>query len=177
MYFFWIRLMKMKRDPQSHRRLHRFFNDLYGPGFDPDDTQGNFPRFIEYQMTAAPTTHGVTWQQHIRDWWDRPRVGHVTYERLLQDPATELAQALTIASGHPPDSDALSLAVTRHSFARESGRKPGHEDRAEFLRKGVAGDWREHFTREAGEVFDAYAGADLVDFGYESDRDWFSKLG
>lgn len=177
MYFFWIRLLKMKRTPQVHRNLRRFFNDLYGPSFDPDDVQGNLPRYIEYQMTAAPTTHGITWQQHIRDWWDRPRVGHVTYERLLQDPATELTQALTIASGHAPDPDAVRLAVARHSFAHESGRKPGHEDRADFLRKGVAGDWREHFTREAGEAFDAYAGADLIDFGYESDRDWFSKLG
>ena len=46
----------------------------------------------------------------------------------------------------------------------------------EILEMGAFGDWRAHFTREAGEVFDSFAGADLVDFGYAEDRDWFRDL-
>jgi len=35
-----------------------------------------------------------------------------------------------------------------------------------------AGDGRHHFTRDAAEVFDHYAGQTLIDFGYECDRSW-----
>jgi len=172
MYFFWTKLLKLKRDPKVHSTLLKIFNELYGPSFDPDDIRGNMPKYIEYQMTVAPTTHGITWQQHVGDWWDRPRVGHVTYEGLLTDPVAELAGALEAASGRAPDPDALQLAAARHSFASETGRKSGQEDRASFLRKGTAGDWREHFTREACEAFDSYAGHALIEFGFERNRDW-----
>jgi len=175
MYFFWTKLLKMKRDPKVHRNLEKIFHDLYGPGFDPEDVRGNMATFVEYQMTVAPTTHGITWQAHIRDWWDRPRVGHVTYEGLLRDTAAELAQGLARA-GDEPDGELVELAARRHSFARESGRKAGEEDRSSFLRKGVSGEWRTHFTREAGEAFDSFAGQDLIDFGYETDRRWFESL-
>ena len=176
MYFHWARGVRMKRDPRYARRLAEIFDQLYGPTFDPDDARGNLPKFIEYQMTVAPTMHGITWQESVRDWWDRPRVGHVTYEGLLIDPVEELSRAFKDASGAEPTREAIELAVRRHAFSSETGRKAGEENRDSFLRKGMAGDWQQHFTREAGEAFDSYAGADLVDFGYESDRDWFRAL-
>ena len=35
-----------------------------------------------------------------------------------------------------------------------------------------AGDWRNHLTREAAEIFDHYCGDMLVAAGYEPDRSW-----
>lgn len=176
MYFHWTRGLRMKRDPRYSRALADIFHRLYGPSFDPADARGNMAKFVEYQMTEAPTTHGVTWQQHIRDWWERPAVGHVSYEGLLADPVEELSRGLAQASGEEPDRELVELAVRRHRFTNEAGRKAGAENRGSFMRKGVAGDWREHFTPEAGEVFDAYAGADLIEFGYETGRDWYRDL-
>jgi hypothetical protein len=70
----------------------------------------------------------------------------------------------------------VELAVRRHDFSRSAGRQAGQEDRGSFRRKGASGDWRNHFTREAGEVFDSYAGDALIDFGYETDRSWVAGL-
>lgn len=176
MYFHWTRGLRMKRDPRYTAALADIFTKLYGPSFDPDDVAGNLPKYIEYQMTVAPTTHGVTWQDHIRDWWERPGVGHVSYEELLTDPVDTLYKAMHQASPAAPDRDLVELAVERHRFARETGRSGGAENRNSFQRKGVAGDWRAHFTREAAEAFDAFAGQDLIDFGYESGRDWYDEL-
>lgn len=176
MYFFWTMLLTLKRDPKTQRELERIFHQIYGPRFDPADVQGNMPKFIEYQMTVAPTTHGITWQQHVRDWWDRPGVGHVSYEGLLKDAATELGAGLVQATGREFDPRVLDLAAERHNFTRMSGRNRGEENRENFLRKGVAGDWRAHFTREAAEAFDHFAGDALVDFGYESDRSWCAEI-
>jgi hypothetical protein len=176
MYHFWVRGTRMTKNPKFRRTLTNFFLELYGPGFDPADVHGNLPRFIEYQMTAAPTTHGMTWQEHIADWWDCPRVGHLTYEELLTDTAGTLWRALAQASGSEPDREMTELAALRHDFARSSGRKRGEQHLGSFLRKGVAGDWRNQFTREAGEVFDSFAGDALVEFGYEQDRHWYETL-
>lgn len=40
------------------------------------------------------------------------------------------------------------------------------------FRKGVIGDWRNHFTEEHKLAFKEQAGAELVDLGYEADLDW-----
>ncbi len=45
-----------------------------------------------------------------------------------------------------------------------------------MLRKGQAGDWRNHFTREAAEIFDRYCGDMLISTGYEPDHEWVRRL-
>jgi hypothetical protein len=40
------------------------------------------------------------------------------------------------------------------------------------MRKGVIGDWRNHFTEEACKVFDQFAGNELIRLGYEKDHSW-----
>ena len=51
------------------------------------------------------------------------------------------------------DADRGAL-LARYSFEALSGRKPGQEDTGSKLRKGVAGDWRNHFTPAVQEAFD-----------------------
>src|SRR3712207_8037395 len=43
------------------------------------------------------------------------------------------------------------------------------------LRKGVVGDWRNQFSPEAREVFNRYAGEELILLGYEKDRKWVDR--
>jgi len=78
----------------------------------------------------------------------------------------------------PVDRDDLALTVDRFSFQRMTGRKPGTEDKKSFLRKGIAGDWVNHFDREAAEVFHHHAGRSLIAMSYEKDSAWtkFHKL-
>ena len=175
-YFYWTRAAQMNKNPRFSRGIRDIFDDLYGSSFEPADVRGNLPRFIDYQMKVAPTTEGIPWHAHVRDWWDRPGVGHVSFEGLLTDPIEEMVQAIKAASGEEPSRDLVELAVKRHDFSNSAGRASGQEDRAAFRRKGASGDWRNHFTREAGEVFDSYAGDDLVEFGYADDRTWFHDL-
>jgi hypothetical protein len=176
MYFHWTRGLRLTRDPRYVKALTGIFTRLYGPNFDPNDIEANLPKYIEYQMTEAPTTQGITWQDHIRDWWERPGVGHVTYEQLLADPADHLYSAMQLASPDGPSRELVELAVERHKFVRETGRTSGTENRNSFKRKGASEDWRNHFTREAAETFDSYAGQALIDFGYEPDRSWVGTV-
>jgi hypothetical protein len=70
----------------------------------------------------------------------------------------------------------LNEVVDSYSFERITGRKPGEEERNSFVRKGITGDWRNHFTREAAEIFDRWAGRLLIELGYESDREWVRSV-
>jgi len=46
------------------------------------------------------------------------------------------------------------------------------EDKKSFLRKGISGDWKTHFSLEAKQVFNYYAGDILIGLGYEKDGTW-----
>lgn len=62
--------------------------------------------------------------------------------------------------------------VDARSFEKLTGRNPGEENRQTHLRKGVPGDWQNHFTpRHTGAFKDRYN--DLVlKLGYEDSPDW-----
>ncbi|MBM3995642.1 MAG: sulfotransferase domain-containing protein [Planctomycetes bacterium] len=54
--------------------------------------------------------------------------------------------------------DELDALLRSYRFEALSGRKRGQEDRASHHRKGVAGDWRNHFTDQVGARFEHAAG-------------------
>ena len=55
---------------------------------------------------------------------------------------------------------------------RAKGRKPGQEDRGSHFRKGVRGDWLNHFTLAHLQEFKQRYEDLLFQFGYETDPDW-----
>lgn len=58
-------------------------------------------------------------------------------------------------------------------FARQSGgRAPGEEDVRSHWRKGVAGDWRNHFSPEHVRAFKQSYDPLLLALGYEKSADW-----
>lgn len=176
MYFYYTRALTLGKSPQRKKDLSELFRRLYGPKFNPEDSRGNMARFIEHELASPRATHGVTWHEHIDDWWDRPRVHHTSYEALLADTTTEFGRLMTAVTGQRCDTNRVTAAVDRYTFRSSTGRGQGEEDRGSFLRKGIAGDWRNHFTREAAEAFDAIAGDALVTLGYETDRNWTSEV-
>jgi hypothetical protein len=63
--------------------------------------------------------------------------------------------------------------IWENSFERLSGgRKPGQEDSANHYRKGVAGDWKNHFKPVHVREFKRRYNDILLQYGYEADPDW-----
>jgi hypothetical protein len=91
----------------------------------------------------------VSWLQADPD----PRVAVYRYEDLVADNrsfVTQLFAHLDIAM----PAETVDDLVERFAFERLSGgRRPGDEDSDAHLRKGVAGDWRNHFTPTLAEYF------------------------
>jgi len=158
-------------------RLSRRFERLLGRGFDPWDKERNLPIFIEADMRqplieVAPRP----WPQFVRRWRERgERTVTVKYEEMLGDTVGTFGEALSSWLGEEPNPEQVSQTVERYAFKHKTGRSEGDEDRGNFRRKGVSGDWRNHFNREAREVFDHYAGDVLIELGYETDRAWVEQ--
>lgn len=166
----------------SHYYYHLFHRRTTMPGWaemqqerlgieDTHDIQHNLPRYIEYCFTDGPP-YNMTWTSFIETW--KNRAGHVetSYEAMRDDPRTELEKIFKYLSVNNIDDAKLDACISKFSFESVTGRKPGEENAYNFVRKGIVGDWKNHFTKEAREVFDHYAGQALIDLGYESDRSW-----
>lgn len=62
----------------------------------------------------------------------------------------------------------LVKLVADHSFENLSGgRRKGEENKQDHLRKGVTGDWKNHFTPEVEEYFQKVTGDLIAISGYE----------
>ena len=170
LYFHLSQLIPEGDNPQLSARQRRQFPGLVNKA----DIKQNLPAFIEQQMQHPDSTGGLNWSDHIRSFYDAnvQNIALLKYEELLALPATTLGAAVEVITGEEVNADRIEATVQKFSFANQTGRKNGNEDRTSFLRKGKAGDWKNHFTREAAEVFQRYCGEIMQQTGYIQDSSW-----
>jgi len=95
----------------------------------------------------------------------------VRYEELLADEQRQFASIIAHCEIKIP-AERLSEIVHYNSFTIRAGREPGKEDMASHFRKGIAGDWGNHFTDRLKSEFKKRHGQVLIDTGYERDMEW-----
>lgn len=93
------------------------------------------------------------------------------YEDLILE-TPRLMNQLLDHLGVNPDATAREEAIEAESFENKTGRMRGQEDIKRHERKGVAGDWQNHFTDRVKDAFKEKFGQVLIDTGYESDLNW-----
>ena len=121
-------------------------------------------------------------QQWATDWrdmadaFDRHPPDLVTrYESLKADHGQELQRIFQLlqVDSSPGIIDSCVAATT---FRQATGREAGEERPLEKARKGIAGDWKNYFTRRDGELFQQIAGEQLLALGYVPDETWVDSL-
>jgi len=80
----------------------------------------------------------------LERWYRTPFALRVSYEALHKRPAATLA-GLVEPLALPVTQRQIEALVARHDFFRVTGRRPG-EAAESATRKGIIGDWRNHFT-------------------------------
>ena len=96
----------------------------------------------------------------------------VRYENLKLDSKSELNKILGFL-GAKHSSILVDRILKRNSFGKLSGgRREGEEDTSSFFRKGIIGDWKNHFDEGNVEVFKQYGGDSLILAQYEDSYDW-----
>jgi hypothetical protein len=131
-----------------------------------------------------PLTVIGDWATFVRGWLDCPLpVELVRYEALLDDAACVLDRLLSRLELRPVND--LEAVVERQSFAAkraeieaevESSRPYGQTIQLKNLRRGVAGDWRNHFTRQEAKLAHRYWWDLMLELRYEDDPEWWQNL-
>jgi hypothetical protein len=122
---------------------------------------------------------GTTLLPEFVEWirsWDTNRDPEqsliVRYEDLLAD-TTAIFREVVRLFELPDDTNTIESIVEAHRFENLSGGRDRGDDAGDsFFRKGVSGDWMNHFTPELKSLYKDKAGQALIDFGYENDLDW-----
>jgi hypothetical protein len=160
----------LHREPTQRRAAQRFM----GCEMSDDRVREDLPRFIEFLSTYQGGC--ADYKTHLTYRLDHDYRVTVRYEDLLSDTFGQMRRVLRELTGREPDPTRLEQVVKRNSFEAKAQRARGEESKGEFLRKGIAGDWKNYFTPEAARVFDAYAGDLLIRLGYEPNRDWVGQV-
>lgn len=98
------------------------------------------------------------------------------YEDLIANDVPLLVDLFVVKLGLPVTAQEVERVVVSQRFDALYGRKQGQENVMSHGRKGIAGDWKNHFTRELAEHFHARYGDVLRDTGYERDSTWVTNL-
>ena len=175
MYFFCLRALH--HENAAMRAYYRAkLPQAVQENWQPENSRQHMASFINVWATN-PMGCRITWKDHVQQWaLDRPHVVNVSYEQLRQDCANALERIIPTHVPGIVDTRKIKEVVERFSFSRMTGREPGAQDANSFMRKGVVGDWKNHFDRRAAEAFDQHAGELLVQLGYEQNRDWVHRV-
>jgi hypothetical protein len=105
------------------------------------------------------------WSQYVTAWSATPVVS-LRYEDFLAAPDTALGKAIERLTGVEMPASVLRYAVEAHTkkrFAESLGKTFRHNT---FVRRGVAGDWENHFSPKNLDSFRAIAKDAMELLGY-----------
>jgi lipopolysaccharide transport system ATP-binding protein len=125
---------------------------------------------------------GLIWALHeaphfaeivnIQRSWQEAGEPLVRYEDLLEHDVEIFTRLLLDQCRLPVRRAHLQSVIRACRFEQLTGRPRGVEDVSCHERKGIAGDWRNHFTDRVRQAFKACFGDVLVATGYERNSDW-----
>ena len=136
------------------------------------------------QLKAVPKAEGLMLElenrQHefrsMLEWdYDQPNVLELRMEDVTTAAAKEIPRVIEFLGLGAADGlteRRLRDIVAAHDFTVLAGRHPGEEDVTSHYRKGVKGDWTNHFGWEHVAYFKERYGELLIRLGYEKNHDW-----
>ena len=124
-------------------------------------------RFIE--LFSNKFTIGgrqVSWSNHVTSFDpEDPEIIIIKYEDMLNCSENILERVCSFLQLRPKKS--IADVVRNNSFASLAKRQRGVEVKNDFYRKGISGDWKNHFNDDALNVFMSLHGNALRKWGYD----------
>lgn len=103
--------------------------------------------------------------------WSSSNVLSCKYEQLLANPE-ETLEEIFASMGCSVSSERVTASVIanrKEAFSKTLDKAFRHNT---FVRKGISGDWVNHFTERQKAIFKSIAGDLLIKLEYESDMNW-----
>lgn len=118
------------------------------------------------------------WAEYLRSWNRAPEFDNVLlarYEDLIAGLPAELARLFSFLHWNVPQS-VINAIAQDNAFAARAARPAGQENLFSHRRKGIAGDWRNHFNRDLARLFEEAFPGLLTELNYESQNDWWQSV-
>ncbi|XP_062987547.1 sulfotransferase 1B1-like [Elgaria multicarinata webbii] len=107
-----------------------------------------------------------SWYEHVKSWWNKKKdhpMLYLFYEDMKEDPKCEIKKLIHFL-GKDLEESVVDKVVYNTSFEMMKGNLTANyrmvptavmdQSISPFMRKGVAGDWKNHFTVAQNETFD-----------------------
>lgn len=107
-------------------------------------------------------------------WYSGKAAAEVCYTDLHVQPVPTLRNAIRRATGILLPEAKIEAAINRQSFL--NARRRYGESQYHHIRRGIVGDWRNHFDREAGRLMQEQFGELMRDQGFITRSDWWESL-
>uniref|UniRef100_UPI00398E6F37 amine sulfotransferase-like n=1 Tax=Pristiophorus japonicus TaxID=55135 RepID=UPI00398E6F37 len=163
------KIIYVARNPKdvivSFYHFHKYCNFLMTPK--------DFQHFLE-QFAEGNVLYG-SWFDHIRDWYshkDELDILFVTYENMQKD-LRSVIKKVAIFLNKKLDGETLESILDQCTFNHmKANPKTNFElsarlfdaEKSSFYRKGIVGDWKNHFLVTQSEWFDAIYQGRMADF-------------
>eukprot|EP00069_Balaena_mysticetus_P007111 bmy_18969T0 len=127
---------------------------------------GSFQDFVEKFMDGE-VPYG-SWYEHTKSWWEKrenPQVLFLFYEDMKENIRKEVMKLIEFLGRKA--SDELVDKIIKHTSFQEMKNNPStnytmlpdevmNQKVSPFMRKGIAGDWKNYFTVALNEKFDTH---------------------
>ncbi|NXX73971.1 ST2B1 Sulfotransferase, partial [Urocolius indicus] len=165
-FYHFHRLAKFLPDPGSFDTFLTQFLEGTGKGWGGGPWgPGTHPRGLPITPPPPPSVHYGSWFDHVKGWLSQKQlldILYVTYEELHQD-LGGTAQRLSTFLGCPLAPGTLAALEQHCSFAAMRDNAMANytlvpaeimdHSQGSFMRKGVVGDWRGHFSPQQNTLF------------------------
>ncbi len=168
-------LKNSKKNNQSFKYYKKRFPSLFLNVQDTLSGKELFKHFIsDWLLNSAGTKY--TWSEHVQQWAFNKNVVLVKYEDFNKNCFDTLEYVLKSIGVDKIDEELLHFTVKKFSFEKQTGRKPGMVNEQDNKRKGIIGDWKNHFDKKTAELFHQHTGDLLLKLNYEKNADWYEKF-
>lgn len=125
--------------------------------------QDEFDKYVE--KTARD------WSNYVATWAGQS-VLTIRYEMFLSNPVQSLEYVLNALGKHDLSRQELENTISKFTKEKFCASLSDVFKHNTFVRKGVAGDWRNYFSIDNVAAFKSAAGGALLSLGYELNSDW-----
>jgi len=124
----------------------------------------DMPKYIRYLCQ----NHWIPYIQSARAFGQAApeRYHELRYEQIHEDPRGTVRSVLEFLNVDASEQTVLQCLESGSFKNLTKGRQEGEENRDSFFRKGVTGDWKNHFDAAAEQAFEESGGSMLRELGY-----------
>ncbi|XP_063791370.1 sulfotransferase 1B1-like [Pseudophryne corroboree] len=162
---FWeknCKIIYVARNPKDVAVSYYHFDKMNYMHPDPGTWEEYLEKFLQGNVGFG------SWGAHVREWWglkQQRNLLYIFYEDMLEDPKREIKKVTKFLG--KDFSDEVLEKICLHTSFKAMKENPATNytmisstimDQAvsPFMRKGICGDWKNHFTVSQSERFDEY---------------------